>query len=548
MPTESFRTKLTNYLDAAYTILAVESHEELRIISEIRDIAKERKFAADPNKPNKLTPISYAEWDCASGMDKISWDKGEMKVENVNGAREPVAALAQVEQNEAPGIFVFKDMHPFLGKDVVTRKIRNMLGMLKERGSSIILVSPRQNIPVELSKEVQTVDFNIPDRSDLQRLFNSFIENSIRARAEYKDLSVTKSYGESVAEAAMGMTEMEADNAFSLSYIAIKRSKGEITFNGEFNTRVFEEKIGALRNSALEYIPTTTGFEQIGGMENLKEWAMLRRQGFEEAARAIRLPYPKGTLLAGFKGTGKTVTSMAIAKEFGFPLFKMDVGKLFASKVGETEANTRDLIRILEGLGRAVILLDEIEKSFNTNATSGGGDSGVSSRLFGTLISWMALKKCPIFIIGTLNNHEVIPPELLRKGRFDEVWWIDLPTTEERIAIFKALLTHRYKPNGWKDEMLSMEILERTRDFTGAEIEAAIQEALYASLVSKDSFDKLLFTACDGIQPQAQLDASGVESMRSKAKAFKVASCNNDGKTVALPATGTKRGSRKLGV
>jgi SpoVK/Ycf46/Vps4 family AAA+-type ATPase len=548
MPKESFRTRLTNYLDAAYPVLAVESHEELRVISDIRAIARERKWKPDPEKkPNKTEAITYAEWDAVSTMEVISWDKdGKMSSEQVNGTRDPIVAFTEVA-NRPPGIYVFKDMHHYLGKDLVSRKLRNILGTLKESGSTIILVSPRHTIPVELAKEIQMVDFDIPTRDDLQHLFNSFVDNSIRARAEYKNLVLTATYPEAVAEAAMGMTEMEADNAFSLSYIAIKRAKGEIEFNGEFTTRVFEEKISALRNSALEYMPTVTGFEQIGGMENLKVWSMLRRQGFESPARAVRLPYPKGILLAGIKGTGKTVTSMAIAKEFGFPLFKMDVGKLFASKVGETEANTRELIRILEGLGRAVILLDEIEKSFNTDATSGGGDSGVSSRLFGSLISWMALKKCPIFIVGTLNNHERIPPELLRKGRFDEIFWCDLPTPMERASIFKALLNHRYKPEGWDDEKLSMEILEHTRDFTGAEIEAAIQEALYASLAAKEPFEKLLLAACDDIKPQAQLDHEGYQKLMERAKAFKPASSTAESdKPVALPS-GTKRG-RKLGV
>jgi AAA+ superfamily predicted ATPase len=544
MPSENFRTRLTNYLDAGYVLLSVESHEELRVIAEIRAIVRQRKTTT---KEDKEVPVAYGEWDIVGGLERISWKKnGELEVAPVNGTKEPLVMLDQVKAIEHAGVFVIKDIHPVIESASIWRKIRNLIGAFKDHGTTLIMLSPRPKIPSELSKEVQSVEFGLPSRVDLRNLFEAFVENSIKSKPAYKDIELTEGYIDTVAESAMGMTEMEADNGFGLATIAINRARKKVELDEEFPRRVFEEKISTLKSSALEYMPTTTGFEMIGGMESLKQWAMLRRRGFDDDARKLRLPYPKGTLLAGIKGVGKTVTAMAIAKEFGFPLFRLDVGKLFASKVGESEALTRDVIKVMDGIGRAVILIDEIEKSFSTNATSGAGDSGVSSRMFGSLISWMSLKNSPVFIIGTLNNHESIPPELLRKGRFDEIWWCDLPSAEERLAIFNALLGRRYTPDKWE---IGSELLEATRDFTGAEIEAAIQDALYSILNHPDMpFTKALLESCQAITPQAQLDPTGLENMRNKAKSFKTASSVDATKPAALPATSARRGSRKLTV
>jgi hypothetical protein len=547
MPNESFRTRLTNYLDAGYVLLSVESHEELRVIAEIRSIVRQRKTTTQDGKE---IPVAYGEWDIVGGLERISWKKnGDLEVSGVNGSKDPIMVLDQIKSIDSGGVFVLKDLHPVIDNAAVWRKIRNLIGAFKDHGTTIVLLSPRPKIPNELSKEIQSVDFGLPSRGDLRNLFESFVENSVRSKPAYKNLKLEDGYIDTVAESSMGMTEMEADNAFGLATIAIHRSRDNVQFDEEFPRRVFEEKISTLKSSALEYIPTTTGFEMIGGMESLKQWAMLRRKGFEEPARKLRLPFPKGTLLAGIKGVGKTVTAMAIAREFGFPLFKLDVGKLFASKVGESEALTREVIKVMDGIGRAVILIDEIEKSFSTNATSGAGDSGVSSRMFGSLISWMSLKNSPVFIIGTLNNHESIPPELLRKGRFDEIWWCDLPSPEERVAIFNALLGRRYTPAGWSEKLIGSDLIDTTRDFTGAEIEAAIQDALYAALNYPDvPFVKSLLESCKAITPQAQLDPTGLENMRNKAKSFKIASAIDAAAPAALPATSARRGNRKLTV
>ena len=536
MAKASFQTRLTNYLDAGYALLAIETHEELRALSEIRAVVGQRK-------------VVYAEWTFTTGLTVmvLNADGGVESVRDPQkGTQEPVAAFKALGTVSASAyVVIFKDLHPYLGQPGVWRTIRDLIGTLREAGHTWIFLSPRSNIPPELNKEIQLLDFDLPSRDDLKHSFDQFIEQSVKPNlAAEQAVDLVPGYPDSVAEAAMGMTAAEADNAYSLATIAMKR-QGAVTFNGKFLECVFEEKIVTLKASALEYVPQKFGFESIGGMDLLKGWAIARRQGFEESARKIRLPYPRGVLLSGVRGTGKSICAMALAKEFGFPLFKFDIGKLYDSKVGSSEALTREVIKIMDGLGRAVILLDEIDKSLNTGSTAGTGDSGVSSRMFGLLLSWMSFKTCPVFLVGTLNNFEAIPPELLRPGRFDAVFWIDLPTENERRAIFEVLLKTKYSPEGWNGTVPEAWI-SGTRDFTGAEIEAAIQEALYASLRHIDGqedvpFNSLMLEACANITPQAQLNVAQMAVMKEKAKVFKPASSTVNDKPVALPETRKKR-------
>ena len=234
---------------------------------------------------------------------------------------------------------------------------------------------------------------------------------------------------------------------------------------------------------------------------------------------------------------GKSVLAMAIAQSFGFPLFKLDIGKLFGSKVGESEGNVRELIRLLESLGRAVILVDEIEKSLNTNAASGQGDSGTGSRVFGTLISWMALKKCPIFIVGTANNIDALPPELIRKGRFDEIWWVDLPSAEERVDIFNKLLQHKFKRE-LRIKDVDDPMITESKDFSGAEIESVIEDALYEMLEpgQKYTLGLLVEKVLSKTVPQARINPEYIDSMRKKAASgYRMA--NDHVETAKIPAT-----------
>lgn len=539
---ESFSTKLEDYLSAAYSLLAVETHEEMRITQDVRDVVAKRTYCPDPKKPKVFAPVKYVEWDVVNGMIRIPLEEKEgAGPEAINGSKEPNLALKLIAEFSEPTVVVMKDLHPYIEVATVLRTIRNIVGKIKEKSITIIMVSPRIKVPSEISKEVQMIEYRLPTREEQAKAFSNYVETNITARPAYKDLKLSQEMLDGVAEAAMGMTTSESDNAFALATIASVRKNNKVQFTQDFVKDIFEEKIANLKSSSLEYKPTHGGFESVGGLENVKAWAMRRRQGFSEEARKLRLPYPKGALLAGIKGCGKTTVAQAIAHQFGFPLFMLDIGKLFASKVGETEALTREVIRLMESLGRAVVLIDELEKSLGSASTGGGGDSGTSSRMFGTLVSWLSLKTCPVFIIGTLNNFEVLPSELIRKGRFDEVFWVDLPIEAERVAIFNALLKHKFKITDYAVTDTSDQVIEATRDFSGAEIEAVIEEALYGRLENpKAKMPELILTAIGNITPQAQIDPGSVTRLREKATAFKPASPRVSAKPIAL-AKNSKR-------
>lgn len=543
---ESFTTRLNDYLDAAYPILVVETHEEMRVVTDIRQVVANRTWfdEKESNRAKQRKPVDYVEWDAISGLVRIP-QSGKGEIQAINGSTEPPIAITLTSKFETPTVVVMKDIHPFIEHVKVWRTLRNVVGAIKEAGITFILISPRMKIPPEVTKEVQVLEYTMPSRDELALAFRNYVDTNITSRKDLNATPPTPEVIEAVAEAAMGMTTAEADNAFALNTIASVRRHKKVIFDQELVRGVFEEKIANLKSGSLEYKQTKAGFESVGGLELVKAWALRRRQGFSEEARKLRLPYPKGVLLAGIKGCGKTTVAQAIAHQFGFPLFMLDVGKLFASKVGETEALTREVIRLMESLGRAVVLIDELEKSLGSAATSGGGDSGTSSRMFGTLVSWLSLKTCPVFIIGTLNNFEVLPSELIRKGRFDEVWWVDLPTAEERLAIFNALMQTKFRITDYQLESVKDPLIDATRDFSGAEIEAVIEEALYGRLENaKANMGELLLQAAGNITPQAQIDPESVNRLREKAKSFKPASLASDAKPIAL----APRGKRKVNI
>ena len=562
--TESFTTRLKDLLQAAYSIIAVESHEELRVIEDVRAVVTLMTYTHVDSKTKTASArhYGYMEWDFVSGLSRVDLEKlaaqktderksDDEQVENtvsvVTDTQEPLKCVAKLADLDVPTVVVLKDVHPALEMPKVWRGIRNLLGRFKNVGITLVFLSPRLKIPTELAKEVQLVDYSLPSKEVLAEAFKTYVAITVipDKQLKVKPKMPDAEHIQAVAEASMGMTTAEADNAFALATVtSCRQNDRTIVWDRDMVRGIFETKIANLKAGSLEYRPTRAGFESVGGLENVKAWSLRRRQGFSDEARKLNLPYPKGMLLAGIKGCGKTSVAQAVAHQFGFPLFLLDVGKLFASKVGETEALTREVIRLMESLGRAVVLIDELEKSLGSAATSGGGDSGTSSRMFGTLVSWMSLKTCPVFIIGTLNNFEVLPSELIRKGRFDEVWWIDLPTSEERIAIFNALLLHKFKlPT--RLEAVADPLIEATRDFSGAEIESVIEEALYGLLESPKpephKLHRLMIEAAHNITPQAQIDPESVTRLREKARAFKPASAASDDKPIALAPARARR-------
>lgn len=457
----TFINKLVNYHQACYTGLFVITHEEARLVREIIGIAE--------NNPSN--PITVHEWDLQNGL---VYRAGPTELTHPLNTKDVSELLNYIQSyKHHNSIFILKDFHLHFDNKMTIRLLRNSCNALKRMGNMIVFVGHKYAVPGELQKEIQLLDYDLPDTAAIKERLN-FIKESCNNELKTQNRSpieIEQSVVEGAIEAAKGMTDHEVENAFALALT----SEGK--FNNQFVEAVFQEKIAQLKKSGLlTYMEPNISFDNVGGMQGLKNWLSSRKKAYSKYARDYNLPMPKGMLLASVPGTGKSLICKAIAKEFDCPLFSLDIGSIFDSLVGNSEKNMREMIKTVESIGKCVILIDEIEKSLSNSAVSGAGDSGVSSRIFGTFLSWLNDRKNPAFIVATTNNHTLLPSALIRKGRFDQLFWVDLPTAEERKEIFNVVIK---KYNRDPKNFSLKTLVNGAEDFTGAEIEEVFKDALY---------------------------------------------------------------------
>jgi SpoVK/Ycf46/Vps4 family AAA+-type ATPase len=417
----------------------------------------------------------------------------------------------------------------------MVRSLRNALEILKAKGTMIIFIGPVIKIPIELDKDIQLLDFSLPTEKAIEERLEH-IRKSVEKNNKEKKIDLPEDIKQAAIEAAKGMTASEVENAFTLAIV--ERQK----FDNGFVKTVFTEKVQQVKKMGLlNYIESDVDFSHVGGLDALKIWMKVRAKAFTAEARKYGLPYPKGTLLCGIPGCGKSLIAKATANEFGFPLFQLDVGALFGKHVGETEENFRKVVSTVEGIGRCILYIDEIEKALNKDAVSGKGDTGTSSRSFGTLLTWLSDHKSPVFVIGTSNNHTILPPEMTRKGRFDELFWLDLPDDEERMDIFKVIL-NRYQrdPKNFNLKTLA----KSSKGFTGSEIENVVVTAMFNKFAAdgKDIDNQSLMDEIAETIPIAKTCEEDIENMRKQA-AGKLRIAVKDGSVAAF-----EKGLRKIEV
>ena len=424
--------------------------------------------------------------------------------------RQPEEALAAVAWVNEPAMFVFKDLHPFL-KDgfpsapVVVRRLRDLVAGLKQGGKTLLWVSPVLFIPPELEKDVTVLDMPLPaeeeHRAVLDELLASVKDNP-RVVVDLDDKG-----RDELVKACQGLTKAEAENALARTIV----SRGRI--DGEDVRAILSEKEQIIRKSGiLEYTATVETFDQVGGLANLKRWLKRRNEAFSGKARAFGLPNPRGALLVGVPGCGKSLCAKAVAAAWRKPLLKFDVGGVFAGLVGESEANMRKALTTAEGVAPAVLWIDELEKGLS-GAGGGGGDSGVSFRVFGNLLTWMEEKEKPVFVVATANDINRLPPELLRKGRFDQIFFVDLPGPRERAEIVAIHLARRQRDPAEYDLAA---IARATDEFSGAELEQIIEEALFEAFDGEDkrlTTDHILRAAAQTV-PLARARKGEIEALR----------------------------------
>src|SRR5438445_1786334 len=391
--------------------------------------------------------------------------------------KDPLAALDHVIEQVEPAIFIFKDFHPFLSKNnfAVVRKLKEIALHLKNSFKTIILVSPVMEIPTELDKEITLLNYPLPSREDLSELLDKIIADVKQIKQVVIDLD--EAGRERLLQAALGLTLGEAENVFAKIIVKDERLSGDDV------NEVFAEKQQIIRKSGLlEYYATNETFSNVGGMAVLKDWLQKRAVAFTDEARAFGLPAPKGILMLGVQGCGKSLCAKAVSCLWQLPLLRFDMGRMFGSLVGSSEDNVRRAIAVAESVAPTILWVDEIDKAFAGAHGSGRSDGGTTGRVFATLLTWLSEKTAPVFVVATANDISQLPPELLRKGRLDELFFVDLPTEEERQEIFAIHLAKRGREPQKFDLAASAACSDQ---FSGAEIEQAIISALYDAFYAR---------------------------------------------------------------
>jgi AAA+ superfamily predicted ATPase len=506
--------KITNYQRAAYTSVFILTHEENRLCLEL-------------TKLSDINPeISVLEWDVKRGLVQRSGnEKLPIPAGGPVGSASPLAAPGKAIDfitescfiADTPFkncIYILKDFHLHFDNALIIRQLRNSWNCLKSVGSMIVFVGHKFAIPGELQKEIQLLDYDLPDAESIkERLLYCWRSANMDREATNRPLipEIAPDILDAAVEAARGMTAFELENAIAYSGCTAK------AYNNKFVEVLFSEKIAQLKKSGkLTYMAPDISFDNVGGMQGLKKWLRSRKKAYSKEAKDYNLPMPKGMLLASVPGTGKSLICKAIAKEFDCPLFALDIGSIFESLVGNSERNMREVIKTIESIGKCVILIDEIEKSLSNSAVSGSNDSGVSSRIFATFLTWLNDRNNPAFIVATTNNHTLLPSALIRKGRFDQLFWLDLPSKQERAEIFEVV-AKKYKRD--PQDFNIKAIVAGTQGYTGAEIEEVFKDAMYKAFdAGREVDDSTVMDVLAEFIPFSHSHRHDLEKMREEAK------------------------------
>ena len=462
---ESNSKKLSNLLKARFPYIYISTYEEERATKFIKSVVS--------NQAKVKVQREVLVWTQAIGLKN--------KDEVISNTSNPARLIEFIEKYDKDAVFILYDFHVFFGNKqrpadpVIVRSLRDLIPTLKTSNArkNVIFISPELNIPESLQKDIVIYDFPLPNLEDIKERLNKMI--SVNKRIDINEL--TEEDKDKLCKAALGLTMQEAENAFALAMVQDgKLNKNDIGI-------ILEEKMQVIRKTGmLEYIQTNLGIDDIGGLDNLKKWLLKRNNSWSERAKKYCIPAPKGVLVTGIPGCGKSLTAKAMSTIWQLPLLRLDLGKIFSGIVGSSEENMRKAIATVEAVAPAILWVDEIEKGLN--GVSSSNDSGVSSRIFGTFLTWMQEKTAPVFVIATANNISKLPPELLRKGRFDEIFFVDLPTLTEREEIFKVHLAKRLKDEEVcanvkaNDKKLISDLAQKTEGFIGSEIEQAVISAL----------------------------------------------------------------------
>ena len=489
-----FNDELALFLKARYPIIYINTIEEDRV-----------EYVIRKNVKTNLNRSIYS-WDFVDGYTNNPNNEGFAK-------RNPLQSLELVERlnPETPALFLLKDFNRFLTDLSISRKLRNISRILKLQPKTIIIIGSDLTIPKELQDLITVVQFQLPLEDEINQELNRLVTSL--------NIEIDSQLFETLTRACQGLSLERIRRVLSkiiASYKTIDDNSIAILLS--------EKKQIISQTDILEYSSVNEKITSLGGLDNLKDWLKKRKTAFGIKASNYGLPTPRGLLLIGIQGTGKSLTAKAIANDWQLPLLKLDVGKLFGGIVGESESRLRQMINVAETISPCILWIDEIDKAFSN--TESKGDSGTSNRVLATFTSWLSEKTKPVFVIATANNIDLLPLEIIRKGRFDEIFFLDLPKKEEREEIFKIHL-QEFRPNSWESFNYSI-LAESSEAFSGAEIRQSIVEGMYQAFYEKrEVTTEDICMALKELIPLAHLESDQMRRLQNWATSGRIRSASS---------------------
>lgn len=514
--------RLKVLIDSSTPIIVMETVEEVRAVRLVRAAS---------------SPLNLAvfEWSIASGLVRCGSDTvvqeygpgsgfpGSAHNTDTAGAaalynsQDPAQALGNLEALSIEAVYILKDFHRHIENPVVVRRLRDVGQKFSANRRTIVITAPAFSVPPELRALVEFVELPLPDTLRLRQIIDEVTVRLGKTRTLRRNLENPGL--DAIATNLRGLTEEEAERALSQAIVT------RYGLFPETVTDVLDAKKDLLRRAGmLEFVDASENMTAVGGLENLKAWLAQRRGAWEDSARTFGLDPARGVIILGVQGCGKSLCARAVAGEWKLPLVKFDTAAVFDKYIGETEKRIQQVFRVAEGLAPCVLWIDELEKVFaGSGPDSASVDAGVSSRILASFLSWMQDRKDPVFVAATCNNVTALPPELIRKGRFDELFFVDLPNQAERKQIFSIQLSRRRRePAEFDLEKLAA----ASQGFSGAEIDAAVQSALYAAFATKQSLTtETIVTALAHTVPLSTTRAEEIQGLRLWAKQRAVPAC-----------------------
>ena len=500
---ERTNQQITELLKAKNTLLWIVTREERRVEKAVIEAASAAKTAS-------LPAFKVRVWDCASGLSEPGKPAGQVGSE---GEQDPQAVIKKIRTGSPDRIvYVMRDLHPWIKDPMTLRLLRSTARELQDKepreARAIVVISPSVDIPPELSSLATVIEYPIPDREEMERILDGALQalpEERRARAcpdgEVREFAI---------DAAVGLTTDEAENCYAMSIVSTKGRIDPVVVSNEKKRIIAREKVLSWTD------PDPRGLEAVGGLQVLKNWLNLRKAAFSKEARDYGILPPKGIFLAGLPGGGKSLTAKCISAAWAMPLLRIDFGALKSKFVGESETNLRRALQLAEAISPCVLWADEIEKAF-AGATGPQGDGGVSADAFGYFLTWLQERKGSVFVIATANDIAGLPPEFLRKGRFDEVFWLDLPTESERADILRISV----KASGRKPADIDYSaIAGACRNFLGAEMAALVPDAMFRAFAdgAREITTEDLLAVAGEVTPLATTAKAKIDALREWAK------------------------------